>query len=826
MTDQQKWPRKPSPLPLDALTSPHTNTEAAREKCLLDDPPAPRFDVLTAVAVSSFRAEVAWISFLDRDRQIERFKSQVGTRQTEASVVSSFWKPLLENELIETSQVRRDDRFCAHPVIANDPRLHACMAVPVVTRDGITVGVFAVATSSRRRWNADQKRLLRVLARQAGLEIDFHRLALEQSIHTDDTPDGAIGPGSLGDLPSEPDSSIDDAQPVMAWLKTEDGRYLFAGQTPEIPYFPCNDGNFIGMTDFDVFPEDVARQLRQNDEEVLASDRPAHLIEEVPGPGGGRQSWQVWKFPFSDPTGRRFIGGIGYDLSYRQKALAERRAIEERYRSLVEGARDAIFTIAPDGTLTGANRAAELITGLARQEWIHKNFMPLVHPDDTSTALTIFHNVLEGDTPPPFELRIRTAAGTFIPMELTVAPEWFKGKVHRILGVARDLRKRRHLEEQLRNMQKLDSIGRLAAGIAHDFNNILTVQQGYLALLLEAKHPKETRELLEQIALAVSRGGNLTRQLMAFSRNQIIHARPLHLHEVVSRISEMLVRILGEDIALEINATQPQPPVFADVTMMEQVVMNLAANARDAMPGGGRLTIATEAVNVSKSDAARNPEARAGFFVRLTIADTGSGVSPDAQKHLFEPFFTTKEIGKGTGLGLATVHGIVKQHQGWIELETWEDQGTRFDLFLPVHAGDVVEEPAADDTAALARGSETVLVVEDERPVRDMVCLVLESCGYTVVTSSSGADARLLWPKVADRVDLLLTDVVMPEGVSGVDLARELIHERPGLKLLFTSGYSAELTTDVLDGRRPVAFLPKPYTPATLARTVRDVLDG
>src|SRR5690606_20382707 len=187
----------------------------------------------------------------------------------------------------------------------------------------------------------------------------------------------------------------------------------------------------------------------------------------------------------------------------------------------------------------------------------------------------------------------------FIPMELTVAPEWFKGKVHRILGVARDLRKRRHLEEQLRNMQKLDSIGRLAAGIAHDFNNILTVQQGYLALLLEAKHPKETRELLEQIALAVSRGGNLTRQLMAFSRNQIIHARPLHLHEVVSRISEMLVRILGEDIALEINATQPQPPVFADVTMMEQVVMNLAANARDAMPGGGRLTIATEAVNVS-----------------------------------------------------------------------------------------------------------------------------------------------------------------------------------------------------------------------------------
>jgi len=389
-----------------------------------------------------------------------------------------------------------------------------------------------------------------------------------------------------------------------------------------------------------------------------------------------------------------------------------------------------------------------------------------------------------------------------------------------------DVTERLNLEEQLRQSQKMESVGQLAAGVAHDFNNILTVIQGNSSLLLSKGNlsPKAT-EKVQTVFFAAERAASLTRQLLMFSRKNMIQLKPLDLREVVGNMNKMLSRLLGETVSLQFECPPELPFILGDGGMIEQVVMNLSVNARDAMPDGGKLSVRLDATTIDDAYAETHPEARPGRFVRLRVVDTGCGMDTVTLTHLFEPFFTTKEIGKGTGLGLATVYGIVKQHEGWIEAKSETGKGSTFDVFFPVNQTVCAESTETERPSPVVGGDETIMIVEDEHTLREMARDILKDLGYKIIEAPHGKAALALWKTELTHVNLLLTDMVMPEGISGIDLAERLLDDRPDLKIIFTSGYNSnELNAELLT-RSQTRFLQKPYTHATLAHAVRECLD-
>ena len=390
-----------------------------------------------------------------------------------------------------------------------------------------------------------------------------------------------------------------------------------------------------------------------------------------------------------------------------------------------------------------------------------------------------------------------------------------------------DVTEMQSLEAQFRHAQKLESVGQLAAGVAHDFNNILTVIQGY-ADFLQARYDGDTNltEPLKQISDASRRAATLTRQLLMFSRKQVLQPKVLDLNKVIQNLTNMLSRVLGEDIALE-TAFGELPAIEADAGMLEQVMMNLAVNARDAMPHGGKITIATSVREVDSDQARQWPDARIGRTVCFSFTDTGSGMDRETLNRIFEPFFSTKEVGKGTGLGLATVHGIVKQHRGWIEVKSEIGQGTTFVIYLPA-ANRPVEapvEPASPAGQTAARGTETILVAEDEPMLRELVRELLRQTGYRVLEAANGVEALKVWDEHNGEIDLLLTDMVMPEGLSGRELAQQLKSRSPDLPVIYTSGYSAEVMGEDAD-LTGMHFLAKPYQAPQLMKLVADCLEA
>jgi nitrogen-specific signal transduction histidine kinase len=391
---------------------------------------------------------------------------------------------------------------------------------------------------------------------------------------------------------------------------------------------------------------------------------------------------------------------------------------------------------------------------------------------------------------------------------------------------ASDITERLNLEQQLRQSQKMQSVGQLAAGVAHDFNNVLTIIQGHCELVITGeKVSKSGLDSLDQVRMAADRAAKLTQQLLTFGRKQFMQMELMDINEIIQQVTQMLRRVLGENVSLRSNLAPKLPAVEADATMMEQIIMNLSVNARDAMPGGGSLTIGTVPVMVSQAYVERNPEAREGTFVCLSVSDNGTGIEPDKLNKLFEPFFTTKEVGKGTGLGLATVYGIVKQHQGWIEVESELGKGSVFKVYLPASSKAVQARNGKVAPQNVRGGKETVLLVEDEAGVLTLARGILKSYGYEVLEARSGVEALRLWAQHDTRIDLLLTDIVMPEGMSGLDLARKLRAEKHDLKVLYSSGYSIEVAGQDFGLTEGMAFLKKPYQPSALALKVRECLD-
>ncbi len=395
-----------------------------------------------------------------------------------------------------------------------------------------------------------------------------------------------------------------------------------------------------------------------------------------------------------------------------------------------------------------------------------------------------------------------------------------------LLNIAQDISEQMRLEQQLRQAQKMEAVGQLAAGVAHDFNNILTVVQGYTGLLYDRQPPgSPDAKALRTIAGAADRATKLVRQLLTFSRKQFMQVQPMLIGDTLSGMADMLPRLVGENISVQVIVAPDLPLINADAGMVEQLIMNLAVNARDAMLSSGTLTIRADAVDISPAALRKNPEARPGRFVCISVADTGCGIAPDVLPRIFEPFFTTKGIGKGTGLGLATVYGIVKQHNGWIEVDSEVGKGCRFQAFIPADRPVPDTRQTLQPTTLLVGGNETVLVVEDEQDVRDFVAEILKVHGYTVYTSVSGIEAFQQWGHRCRELDLLLTDLVMPGGVSGRELAERLVLANADLKVIFTSGYSPGMAGKdlaLLDGSN---FLPKPHGPSRLLKMVRECLD-
>jgi len=521
------------------------------------------------------------------------------------------------------------------------------------------------------------------------------------------------------------------------------------------------------------------------------------------------------------------LAGIAIE---REQADAELQAAETRYRALVEHL-PAITYIAEVG-LYGrwhfVSPQIRSILGFSPEEWIDdsSNWMKHIHPEDRDLALAA-------------EMQFWKIGGNYRAEYRMIARDgrvlWFRDdatylrtadrQTPLMQGVLYDITENRQLEEQLRQSQKMEAVGQLAGGVAHDFNNLLMIIEGHTERLLsqlQASNP--VYEDASQIQEAARRAGALTRQLLAFSRKQVLQPTVLDMNRVVGEVGKMLHRLIGEHIEVELIASPALWCVKADQSQMEQALLNLALNARDAMPQGGKVTIATHNSEISEAQA-REQGARSGKYVVLEVTDTGSGMDAETQAHVFEPFFSTKELGKGTGLGLASVYGMVRQSGGWISFRTQLGHGTTFNIHLPSAVN--TPSPAGEGTVAVlqTRGNETLLVVEDEGEIRAMVTQYLEQNGYTVLQANNGREALEIAGNYSGTIHLLVTDVVMPQ-VGGHELAQHLQRLRPRTKVLFTSGYPEHATLNEKVAQQDAIILQKPFPLNVLAGKIRDLLDA
>ena len=532
---------------------------------------------------------------------------------------------------------------------------------------------------------------------------------------------------------------------------------------------------------------------------------------------------------------------IQRDITARRRDEAALQKREEWFRALIENASDVITVLTGAGEFEYVSPSVKRVLGYDAETLVGRRVAEFVHPDEVRDVVAA---VQDAQSAPggyiSKELRFKDRAGEWRHLEAVGRRVVDESGATRVIVNARDVTDRKHaeeaqsrslaehraLEDQFRQAQKMEAVGRLAGGVAHDFNNLLTAILGYTDLLHDdLRGDAPAQERLQEVRFAAERAAALTRQLLAFSRKQPLHLNVLDLNEVVASTGNMLRRLLGEDVSLVTLLGPDLGRVKADRGQIEQVLMNLAVNARDAMPEGGQLTIGTADRVVEEATYPADRSMRPGPYVTLTVTDTGTGMDAETKSHLFEPFFTTKERGKGTGLGLATVYGIVKQNRGHVWVDSEPGRGSSFRIFLP--RTDELPDAYAPERVrpSIPAGREIVLLAEDDDNVRKMARTALNRRGYTVLTASSGEEALRVARDHPGAIDILITDMVMP-GMNGVRLVERVTELRPGIKVLYTSGYTdSHVLTEALR-LKPGAFLPKPFTPDLLERAVRRCLDG
>jgi two-component system, cell cycle sensor histidine kinase and response regulator CckA len=558
----------------------------------------------------------------------------------------------------------------------------------------------------------------------------------------------------------------------------------------------------------------------------LTPAEPVQAFDSKVRQSSGRLLWQQCTVRgLFDEAGRiTEFQAVMQDITRRKESEEALRLGEERIRAILDSMVDGVLVLDKEGGVTLFNPAAERIFQRPAAQVLQKSVLELFAPDDRPKYNDYLARHLGQNPPKVIEVNALRANDGPLPIDLAVS-EIVRGGVLMLIVVVRDISERKSLEDQYRQAQKMEAVGRLAGGIAHDFNNLMQAILGYSNLLDRRLAPGDpNHETVEQIQKSLAHASSLTRQLLAFSRKQVLKPILLVLNGVVADMTHLLQRVLGETIHLKLTLAEPVACIRADPGQMEQLILNLAINARDAMPQGGVLSIETSHVTFAEPKPFPSGYLPAGSYALLKISDTGTGMTPEVQAHLFEPFFTTKETGKGTGLGLCNVYGVVKQSGGEITVSTAVGRGTTFHIYLPRFEGKPGEEESTQLLPARGGGHETVLLVEDEELVRVMLVEVLKSGGYAVLDARHGADALILGEQYLEPIDLLVTDVTMP-GFSGLELARRLGEKRPAMRVLFISGYSDQEAAQWGKLNQPVQFLQKPFHPDAFLAKVRQILD-
>ena len=615
----------------------------------------------------------------------------------------------------------------------------------------------------------------------------------------------------------------------------------------------------INKTDFDMFSKEHAEQAFADEQEVIRTGQPILEKEEKETWPDGSESWVLTtKLPLVDTDGNVFgTMGISRDITERrrmeqeleehrvhlEKLVADRtaelasanelmqrdaEALRQSHRlleSIMEGVNEVIFVKDLQGRYTMINTPGAQKLGHSVSEVIGRTDFDLF-PLATAEAVTAADKAV-ARTGKTQTLETAMTFPSGVRAVLTTKSPHFgpSGEIIGVVGVSFDVTEQRQLEEHMQRAQKMEAIGTLSGGIAHDFNNILTVVKGYTDLLLGGVQDAKLRALISYIDQAADRASALTRQLLAYSRRQVMQPKIINLNSLVVNVDRMLRRVIGEDVEMRTITPPDLGSVKADPGQIEQVIMNLAINARDAMPKGGSLVLETANVYLDETYAQTHPGTRAGRHIMLAVSDTGVGMDAETRSHIFEPFFTTKAIGRGTGLGLSMVYGIVKQSGGSIEVYSEPGQGTTFKIYLPRIEEPAEVFPAAELPPARIQGIETILLVEDDIQVRDLAATVLTSCGYTVLVADSARGVLAKCDEHKGDIDLLLTDVVMP-GSGGREVASQVLARRPNIKVLYMSGYTTNAIVHHGDLEPGTFFLQKPFSPAALSAKVREILDS
>ncbi len=708
-------------------------------------------------------------------------------------------------------------------------RLGAELFVPLLV-EGDLVGLFVFCPKlSEEAYSQDEKITLITLANQTAMAIGNARLheAVQQELAERKRTEEALA--------EERNllRTLIDNLPDLIYVKDTRSRFVVGNITVGNVVGAHTPDEIVGKTDFDFYPHELAAQYYADEQEIIRSGQPLINREEpLMDRVSNRRGWLLTtKVPLRDSEGK-IVGlvGMGRDIT-------ERKALEEmwrRYEFIVNTSREFMTLADQNYTYEAVNESYCQAHNKTRQEIIGRTIADLWGEERFNTAIKAQLDRCFAGSEMHYQGWFEFADLGQRYFDVTYYPYYGDaGTVTHVVIVSRDITERKRAEEekekmqaQLLQAQKMEAVGRLAGGVAHDFNNLMTIIIGYskfLLQLLDEDDPLHTN--IEKIARAGERAASLTYQLLAFSRRQPLQPRVLDLNAVVTGMDEMLRRLIGEDIDL-VTALEPECwAVKADPGQIEQVIMNLAVNARDAMPQGGRLTLKTEDVIVDEDYCQLIPEARPGRCVRLSVEDSGVGMDKDTLQHIFEPFFTTKEAGEGTGLGLAVVYGIVRQHEGWIHVYSEPGQGSIFTIYLPAVLAEL--EDRVGETISLqelqGRG-ERILVVEDDEEVCEAITTMLRENGYTIFEAASAEEALDIFEREKGDFHLVFSDVVLP-GKTGLQLVDELLSSKSELRILLGSGYTDQKSQWPLIRERGFRFLQKPYTPIELLRTIREAIE-
>ena len=618
--------------------------------------------------------------------------------------------------------------------------------------------------------------------------------------------------------------------PDTIYFKDAKSRFLHLSKAHAKAFNLVGKEEVIGKTDFDFFTKEHAQEAFEDEQRIIRTGMPIINKEEKETWPDRPATWVLTtKMPLRDSQGA-IAGtfGISRDITERKRVEEALRQSEEKYRisenkyrNLIEVAPEGISVVENAKVIFFNNHLLEML-GYSHEEMMGLEIAQIIHKDDVGQALERYAARAEGKLIPTAVFRDVRKDGKVIWVETVGRNIEWEGRPA-VLYFSSDITERKTLEERFAQSQKMEAIGQLTGGIAHDFNNVLQVITGYCELLT-AGLSDENQRYAEEITKAAERATMLTAQLLAFSRKQVLSPQVLETKELIRSVQKMLERVIGEDIELQTFIDPNTGNFLADRGQMEQVLLNLAVNARDAMPSGGKLTIETANRTIDEAYVHDHPGAKTGQYVRIAVSDTGVGMGPETLSHIYEPFFTTKEMGKGTGLGLSTVYGIVKQSEGYINCYSEMGKGTTFTVYFPLTSEEAPTPLLAASGATAPRGTETILIVDDDQAVRNVTRIALENAGYVVIEASGGGEALTAVLARGATIDLLVSDVVMPR-MSGKELARRLREIFPKVRVLYASGYTGNVISRHGILEAGLDFLQKPFSSTELLAKVREILD-